>query len=235
MNFIDIAILLILAITVLGGLYRGFVSTALNVCATAASVIFGRILIPVVSGIVKGSADLFQMLLYYTEGSEYVAITDVELTRSPISSISSEQLHTVLQNADMPIPMERCVLKNIASEAFSKSGVTTLGDYFNQTIVCVVINILALLLLFTILRLLIGFVIRGIEYGRGGFPTLTRGDAIIGAGVGLIHGVLMLFVIFMIVPVMLTVLPKLYDFLSESFFGEFFYKANFLLSIIPST
>jgi hypothetical protein len=34
---------------------------------------------------------------------------------------------------------------------------------------------------------------------------------------------------------MLTVLPKLYEFLSESFFGEIFYKANFLLSIIPST
>ena len=97
MNFIDIAILLILAITILGGLYRGFVSTALNVCATAASILFGRILIPVVSGIVKGSADLFQMLLYYTEGSEYVAITDVELTRASISSISSEQLHTVLE------------------------------------------------------------------------------------------------------------------------------------------
>ena len=174
MNFIDIAILLVLAITILGGLYRGFVSTALNVCATAVAILFGRILIPLVSGIVKGSVDLFQMLLYYTEGSEYVAITDVELTRAPIASISSEQLHNVLQNADMPLPMDRCVMKNIASEAFSKSGVTTLGDYFNQTIVCVVINILALLLLFTIIRLLLGFFIRGVEYGRGGFPVTSR-------------------------------------------------------------
>lgn len=235
MNFIDIAILLVLAITILGGLYRGFVSTTLNFFATAASILFGRILIPIVSGLVKGSADLFQMLLYYTEGSEYVAITDVELTRAPISSISADQLHTVLQNAGMPLPMDRCVVKNIASEAFAKSGVTTLGDYFNQTIVCVVINILALLLLFVALRLLFGFLIRGVEFGRGGFPVLSRGDGIIGAGVGLLHGVLMLFVIFLIVPVMLTVLPKLYEFLSESFFGEFFYKANFLLSIIPST
>lgn len=235
MNFIDIAILLILAITILGGLYRGFVSTALNIGATLGSLLLGRILIPVVSGIVKGSADLFNMLLYYTEGSEYVAITDVELTRAPIASISSEQLHVVLNNADMPIPMDRCVLKNIATEAFSGSGVTTLGDYFNQTIVCVVINILALLLLFTALRLLFGFLIRGAEYGRGGFPVLSHGDGIIGAGLGLIHGVLLVFVIFLIVPVMLTVLPKLYEFLSDSFFGEFFYKANFLLSIIPST
>lgn len=235
MNFIDIAILLVLGITILGGLYRGFVSTVYNVGATIVSLIVGRICIPLVSSMVKGSADLFNMMLYYTEGSEYVAITDVELTRASISSISSEQLHTVLQNADMPIPMDRCVIKNIASEAFRNSGVTTLGDYFNQTIVCVVINILAMLLVFAIVRLLLGFVVRGMEYGRGGFPVLTRGDGAIGAGLGLIHGVLLLFAIFLLVPVMLTVLPKLYEFLSESFFGEFFYQANFLLSIIPAT
>lgn len=235
MNFIDIAILLILAITILGGLYRGFVSTALNIGATIGSILFGRILIPIVSGLIKSSADLFGMMLYYTEGSEYVAITDVELTRTPIANISADQLHTVLENADMPIPMDRCVLKNIASEAFRDSGVTTLGDYFNQTIVCVVINIIAMLVLFALLRILFGFIVRGIEYGRGGYPVLSHGDGVIGAGLGLIHGVLMLFVIFMIVPVLLTVLPRLYEFLSESFFGEFFYKANFLLSIIPST
>ncbi len=235
MNFIDIAILLILAITILGGLYRGFVNTVFNIGATIVSLLIGRLFIPLVSSFVKGSVDLFNMMLYYTEGSEYVAITDVELTRASISGISSEQLHTVLQNADMPIPMDRCVIKNIASEAFRDSGVTTLGDYFNQTIVCVVINILALLLIFAIIRFVLGFLIHGIEYGRGGFPVLSRGDGIIGAGLGLIHGVLMLFVLFLIVPVLLTVLPKLYEFLSESFFGEFFYQANFLLGIIPST
>lgn len=235
MNFIDIAILLVLGITILGGLYRGFISTVYNIGATIVSLIVARLGIPLVSGLVKGSSDLFNMMLYYTEGSEYVAVTDVELTRTPISEISSEQLHTVLQNADMPLPMDRCVIKNIASEAFRDSGVTTLGDYFNQTIVCVVINILALLAVFILVRLILGFVVRGMEYGRGGFPVLAHGDGVIGAGLGLVHGVLMLFVIFLIVPVMLTVLPKLYEFLSESFFGEFFYQANFLLSIIPPT
>jgi hypothetical protein len=235
MNFIDIAILLVLAITILGGLYRGFVSTVLNIGATIASILFGRILIPLVSGMVKNSADLFQTMLYYTEGSEYVAITDIELTRAPIANISAEQLHTVLQNADMPLPMDRCVVKNIASEAFRSSGVTTLGDYFNQTIVCVVINILALLVLFAILRLVFGLLIRGAEFGRDGFKVLAHGDGIIGAGLGLLHGVLILFVLFLVAPVLLTVLPKLYEFISESFFGEFFYKANFLLALIPST
>ena len=46
MNFIDIAILLVLGITILGGLYRGFVSTVYNVGATIISLIVGRICIP---------------------------------------------------------------------------------------------------------------------------------------------------------------------------------------------
>ncbi len=235
MNFVDIVILLVLSITILGGLYRGFVSTVLNIGATLLAFFIALICIPLVANFVKGDAELFNTMLYYTEGSEYVAATDVELTRASIAGISSETLRTVLDNADMPLPMDACVIRNIASEAFRDSGITTLGDYFNQTIVCVVINILSVLILFAIVRLLLAFFIRCFEYGRGGFPALARADGIIGAGIGLLHGVLLLFVLFFAVPVALTVLPKLYEFLSESFFGEFFYQANFLLSMIPPT
>lgn len=235
MNFIDAAILLILAITILGGYYRGFVSTALNTVATLLSWLFSLVTMPLVANSIKGQEKLFNMMLYYTEGSEYVAMTDVELTRTPIADISSEQLRTVIQNADMPRPMGSCVTRNIATEAFSASGINTLGDYFNQTIVCVVINIIAVLIMFLILRIVFGLIIRGVEYGRGGFPVLQRWDGAIGAGLGLLHGVLMIFVLFLAVPILLTVLPKLYEFLSASFFGEFFYQANPFIALIPGT
>lgn len=235
MNFIDIAILLILAITTLGGYYRGFFSTMLGIGASVVSWLAGRICVPLISNAIQSNEKLFNMMCYYTEGAEYVAITDVELTRTPISSISGDTLRTVITNADMPRPMGSFVSKNIATEAFSASGITTLGDYFNQTIVCTVINILAVLIVFVILRILLGLIISGVRYGRGGYPVLQRGDGAIGAGLGLINGVLVLFVLFMAVPIMLTVLPKLYEFLEESFFGEFFYKANPFIAMIPST
>lgn len=235
MNLIDIAILLVLAITVLGGLYRGFLSTALNIGATIVSLLIGRIAIPILSGVIKSRDQFYNMMRYYTEGSEYVALTDVELTRTPIANISAETLHTVIKTADLPHPMDTCITKNIATEAFSADGITTLGDYFNETIVCVVINIFALLLVFIVLRVLLGCVIHGLEYGRGGFPILQRFDAPIGAGLGLINGALLLFVAFLLVPVALTVLPRLYEFLSDSFFGEFFYRANPFIALIPGT
>lgn len=236
MNFIDVGILLVLAITILGGYYRGFVSTALNIAATVASWLIGRITLPVVANAIRSHEKLFNMMLYYTEGSEYVALTDVELTRTPIASISNEQLHTVIQNAELPHPMDTCISRNIATEAFSAEGITTLGDYFNQTIVCVVINTLSILMVFLILRILLGCVIRGAEYSRGGsFPVLQRFDGPIGAGLGLINGALLLFVIFTIVPILLTVLPRLYEFLTDSFFGEFFYRANLFVRLVPGT
>ena len=235
MNFIDIGILLILAITVLGGYYRGFVHTALGTAATILSWALAMLLIPLVSGAIKGQDRLFNMMLYYTEGSEYVAVTNVEMTRTPIDEISAEQLRTVIDNAQMPLPMDRCVTRNITTDAFSESGITTLGDYFNQTIVCVVVNIVSFLLIFLALRVLCGFIIQGVNFGRGGFPVLQHADGPIGAGLGLINGVLLLFVLFLLAPIALTVLPKLYEFLSESFFGEFFYKANPFIALIPGT
>lgn len=235
MNFIDIGILLVLAVTILGGYYRGFLSTALSIGATLVSWLLGRASLPLIANAIRSQDKLFHMMLYYTEGSEYVALTDVELTRAPISSISAEQLHTVIENAELPIPMDARITRNIATEAFAADGITTLGDYFNQTIVCVVINILALLAVFLVLRILLGCVIRGAEYGRGAFPVLQRFDGPIGAGLGLINGALLLFVLFMLVPIMLTILPRLYEFLSDSFFGEFFYRANVFLRLIPGT
>lgn len=235
MNVVDIAIVLILAITILGGWYRGFVSAALGVMATLLAWLIGVACIGPVSNMVKGNEELYNVMLYYTEGAEYVAVTDVELTRTPISEVSLEQLNTVIENADMPLPMGNRVAHNVAVEAFAADGITTLGDYFNQTIVCVAINIVSLVAVFLLSRLVIGFIIECVAHGRGGFPALARLDGVLGAGVGLIHGVLIVFLLFLLVPIALTVLPKLYTFIEESFFGEFFYRANVFLSLIPGT
>ncbi len=235
MNFIDIAILLVLAITILGGYYRGFLNTLLSIGATVLSYLAGMLCIPLISSAIQSNESLFNMLLYYTEGAEYVAVTDVELTRVPISQVSADQLRIIIDNADMPLPMGNCVTRNIATEAFARDGITSLGDYFNQTIVCVAVNIIVLLAVFLIVRLLLGFGIRCADYAKGGLPALQHADGAIGAGLGLINGVLLLFILFLLVPLALTVLPKLYTFLEESFFGEFFYKANILIPLVPGT
>lgn len=235
MSVVDIAVLLVLAIAVLGGWYRGFLDALFGLAAMIVSFLLGLLGIPLVANAIRSHEQLYNMLLYYTEGAEYVAATDVELIRMPVSDITRDQLQTIIQNADMPLPMGARVARNIAAEAFASEGVTTLGDYFNLTIISVVINIVACLAVFVIARIILGFIIRGISYGRGGFPALAHGDSAIGAGVGLLQGVLILFAIFLLLPIALTVLPKLYIYVEKSFFGVFFYRANFFINLIPGT
>ena len=233
MNPIDIAVLIIMALFALAGLYRGFLTTLFNLGAYVVSVLLGFVFMPLLANGIKGSDSLYNMMLYYTEGSEYIA--NVEYIRADISSLSAAELSDIISTANLPYPMAKEINENIATEAFASQGVTTLGDYFNQTIVCVFINILMFLLAFGIIRLILAFVLNGVDYAWT-FPVLSRGDGILGMGLGILRGMLVLFLLFMLLPIGLTILGQ-FDFIQsmvdQSVFCAFFYHANFLLALIP--
>ena len=179
MNLLDYAILAIFAAFLLSGVYKGFLSTLLSIGCYIVSWLIGIICIPFGASAVKNSETLFNMMLYYTEGSEY--IKDAELARAAVSSLSTAEINTIVANADVPYPMGKRILENIASEAFAAEGVTTLGDYFNQTIVCVFINILVFLLVFAVVRIILAFIMGGVDYAWK-LPQLRAGDGVLGGG-----------------------------------------------------
>ncbi|MDR0840794.1 MAG: CvpA family protein [Christensenellaceae bacterium] len=235
MNLIDLAVIAVFALFVLLGFYRGFISTLLNLGAYVLSAVLGLLLMPLCAHAVKSSASLYNMMLYYTEGSEY--IVNAEYVRAGISSIGSTDLSGIISAAGLPYPMGKRITANIAKEAFAGQGVVSLGDYFNQTIVCVFINILMFLLVFLAVRLLLGFIINGADYAYT-FPVLRSGDSVLGAGLGLLRGMFALFLLFMLLPILLTSLgqfEQIHTMVNESVFAGFFYRSNFLLGLIPGT
>ena len=162
---ITILILVVLGLCILAGYYRGVIYSAVSIGLTLLSFFLALLLIPVVASPVRESKRLYGSLLYYFEGYEFVSKTSVELIHDPVSSIDGDTLSTIIENADLPLPLDGAVGKNIRREAYREKGITTLGDYFNQTIVDVVLNILSLLFLFVIIRVLLGFILRMIDYG----------------------------------------------------------------------
>ncbi|MDL2258447.1 CvpA family protein [Eubacteriales bacterium OttesenSCG-928-K08] len=231
MSIIDIVVLAVFAFFVLSGWYRGLVSTLLSIGAYIVSAGLALIMRPLLSNLVFSNASLYNMALYYAEGAEFVY--DVELSKSAISQLGSSQLSVVMERAELPIPVGTRISENIAKEAFAADGLTTLGEYFNQTIVNVFINLLCVLVLFVAIRLIFAFIINMIDYARRGYPVLQSADGLIGAGFGLIRGFLAMYIIFLVTPAVLIVLPSIGDYLFDSFFGTFFYNTNFLLRLIP--
>ena len=234
MNLIDIAVIGVLALFILHGIYKGFLPTLLSIGAYILAWLAAIVLLPVGSNSIRGSEKLFNTMLYYTEGSEYV--NDVELARKSIDEISTDTLDAVFAKADLPYPMAKNIADNIARESFAENGITTLGDYFNQTIVIVFINILVFIAMFAIIRIILAFIINGVDYAWT-LPKLRVADRAIAGGIGLIRGILAVFLLFMLLPIVLIVLQGKFAFLTDmvndSMMAKFFYRTNFLLSMMP--
>jgi hypothetical protein len=232
---ITVLILVIIGLCTLAGYYRGIIYSAVSIGLTLLSFFLALLMIPVIATPVRESRELYGSLLYYAEGFEYVSETSVEMIHDPAAAIEPETLKEVIDNANMPLPLGRAISKNIRTLAYEKRGITTLGDYFNQTIVDVMVNLLSLLFLFVCFRVFFGFVLRMIDYGRRGLPVLKRFDPLFSCGIGFLHGVILLYVFFLCAPVLLTAVPKLGRILVSSPLGGFFYRMNPFLWMIPTT
>ena len=149
---VDLVILLILAIALLAGYYRGVIYSAINLGVSILSFVMALLLCTTLSGVVQKRQSLYEMMLYYFEGYEYINETSVELVHVSVSQIGEKELAVVVKNADMPSPFDSAITGNVKKQVYEDRGIYSLGDYFNQTIVDTVLNILSLLLLFLIFR-----------------------------------------------------------------------------------
>ena len=231
---VDLVIILILAIALLAGYYRGVIYSALSLGLSLISFVLALLLCTALSGAVQKRQSVYEMMLYYFEGYEYINETSVELVHVSASGLSDKELSIVVKNADMPSPFDEAVTRNVKKRVYESRGIYSLGDYFNQTLVDTVLNILSLLLLFLVFRLLLGFVLRLIDFGAAGLPRLRRLDVPLSCGIGLLHGIFLVFILFMIVPLMLVVVPRLSVFIDDSLLGGFFYRGNLLLRMVPT-
>ena len=65
------------------------------------------------------------------------------MRRLPVNQLSSDTLSEILEDANLPSPLDTLVAQNMAGEVFAEDDITTVGDYFNQTIVNFTVNVLA--------------------------------------------------------------------------------------------
>ena len=231
---VDLVILLILAIALLAGYYRGVIYSAVSLGLSLLSFALALLLCTSVSGAIQKRQNVYEMMLYYFEGYEYINETSVELVHLPASQIGEKELNVVVKNADIPTPFDSAIKNNIRRRVYESRGIYTLGDYFNQTLVDTVLNILSLLALFLVIRLVLGFVLRLVDFGADGLPRLRQFDVPLACGIGLLHGIFLVFILFMLAPLMLVVVPRLVRFIEDSLLGAFFYRANLLLKMVPT-
>ena len=200
MNIIDILILVVLGVSVVFGMYRGFISGVLSVAALIGAASLAFVMSGDLAAWLKGNETLVETLMYYTDAGSRVSNLDLSLLS--VSQISESALAQILGNANLPAAFESAFISNIASA----NGGMTIAQLLSQTIVNVSISIISFLICFFVCYLAATFVIHLVQYVFE-LPVLRHLDALIGGMFGFMRGVLLLFILFALVPIVLAVAP----------------------------
>lgn len=219
-------ILFLIAIYILQGLHKGFLISVSNTIGMAISWLVGFLFSPLMSqAIAKGS--FYQFLFYFTNGVDQLKASG----NLAVTSLAPTQIDSIVSSANMPFPFDKLIAENMTNQVFEAQGYHTVSEYFSYTTTNIVVNIFSFLVIYLIARIVISLLINAVNYASP-LPVLRKYDMVAGGAVGVLRGILGMFALFMIVPIVLISLPS--DFISpiieNSSMASFFYHSNFLLN-----
>lgn len=234
-HLLDIAILIIFAITILLCCYQGFLRSLLTLGGFFVAVALSALLSPLLANNIAKIDIIEVTLLSYSEGSEMLDEVDFELARKPISQLTPEQIDHVVEYGKYPYPIGLSLEKNLYSQAFAEQGVTQLGDYISHTFLSFFCHVLAFLIVFLIAFLSAIIAIAVIDSAVP-FPILRRFDSLAATGLGVLIALFLSMVLMLLIPVGLFMIGQqielIQSIVDESIFAQLFYKHNFLFWFI---
>ncbi len=231
MNIVDYVILAIIALSILWGFYRGFIQSVLSMGAVILALIGSFLIYPQVANMIQSNQDIAMSLIHYTDASSRLG--DLELSVAQVGTLSQGTIGTIMQNIQLPAPINSILQYNLEHQVFSKAGISTVAEYVNQTIVAVSINILSFFLCFLVIYLVMSILInmlRSIFH----FPLLKQLDWLAGGVFGALRGVVICYAVFALVPLLMTVVPfeQFNELMEQSALAKVFNNGDLIMSII---
>ena len=203
MNIFDALIWAVILLSVLYALYRGFIHSLLS---QAALLLAMALALPASAGLaaqLQGDTSLTSLLVTYTDAVARVG--DYDLAHTPVTGIGDDTIDQVLENVGLPSALSALLQKNLLYGRNIESD-RTINDYVQGAVVSSAITILCYLaclaLIYFALSLLLSLVSHVFH-----FPLLKWLDWA-GAGVfGVVRGLTLTCLIYLLMPLLSTVIP----------------------------
>ncbi len=232
MNLIDWIIVGILGLSVLVGLYRGFISSVASMGSCLVSLGASYWLTPKVVDFVTNHTTLRETISSYNMASAFTSKligTDIQ-AKTQVSGLSPEQITEAVHNMKLPAPLDSLVESDLTNQVFKSVG--DVGGYVSETIVNVIMNIICFVIAFILLTILFHIIINLLN-AIFKFPVLKQMNSVTGGIFGLLRGVLLCFVAFAMLPLFQTIIPDNVNELVEgSVLAPLFNSRNLIVSIM---
>ncbi len=231
MNGVDIAILAIIAISVIYGIYHGFLQTLLSAGCFLLSLVAAFMIGPSLSSLIRQNTAITSTLSTYTDAVARVG--DVDLAQTQVGALDESGIRRVLQAVGLPEGLASALEKSIATRSLAGEGAMTVNDYVKNTLVSAAVNVGSYVAVFIVSSVLLGLIASLIRHVFK-FPPLRVADGAAGAAFGLCRGVVIVYVLFLMVPIAATVIPgdTVSAYLAESTLAPLFQSGGFFSRVI---
>jgi len=232
-NVIDYGIIGVIALCVLFGFYRGFIQSLLNLGGCLLSFAGSFWLFPKLSDALSANTGIVRMISSYTDSGSILG--DLDLSSQAVTTLSASNINAIVAKANLPEPIGKLLQANLTEKVFSPLGnlATSVGDYVNQTILSVSINVLCFILCFLACFIIITVLINLVK-SVFRFPVLKQLDWLAGGAFGFLVGCVLCFIVFTAMPLLQSVIPisQFQDLINQSTLAKVFENGNLIVSIM---
>ena len=219
----------IIALCTLFGLYRGFIQSVLNLAGGLLAFVGSFLLFPRLADVLSSNTDITRLISTYTDSGSLLG--DLDLSSRAVSSLGETGVAAIVEKAALPEPIGTLLQHNLEQQVFSPLGnlATNVGDYVNQTILSVSINVLCFVVCFVVATIVVNL-LRAVFR----FPVLKHLDWLAGGVFGLLLGVVLCFAFFTVLPLLESVVPltEFRELVDQSALAQVFENGNLIISIM---
>lgn len=208
LNIVDMIILAIFVYCLLAGMHKGTIASGLSLFGFAGAWYGAQALYAKIANLALSNTTLMAVLNQYLEPETFFSdhstaiATVADVVAGGESSISAA-VNSVGQGFSF---LADAFSANIRTQAFTNLGISTLSDYFNQTLWIAVFNVVAFIAAFIALYIIINILVNLLDHVIS-FPVLRSFDWLVGGVFGLLRATV-------VVVLVLNILPALTTFLS---------------------
>lgn len=235
MNIVDIIILAILGLSLVSGMYKGFITSTLALLGFV--------------GAWVGSLAAYQYLVRAVTANDSLMkfltslVGAVDLFKTPslanmqVAGATSADIEQAVSEINIPL-ISGLFRENVLSKAFANEGLSTMNEYLSQTLLTTALNIVCFILMFVVIYAAVLLIVNMLN-NVFRFPALRHLDWILGGLFGLVRGLIIVMLIFAVVPTIASALSSmkitlLTDLINESRIGKIFQDSNLVANTLQS-
>ena len=204
MNIIDIALLLIVGISVIFAVYRGFLASLLATIACLLSLVAALYAGPKLAESLARNEGVNDLMITFTDAGSLIG--DSQLANTPISMIGEGTLDNILNTLSLPDALSDLLRQNVRNEAFADRGLSTINAYISATIVSVMLRAACFLICFFLGFLVLHILINLIDHVFY-FPVLKHLNGLASGVLGALRGAMIVYALLILFPMLRSAIP----------------------------